>query len=127
MNLEELKTKFPDVYAACIAIGVEQERERIIGHFDLADEAPKNAGLRMAHSAIRNGDAFTPKYVKHYRRAARAMDDIRAYAEDSAANEEVLMGATPLTRQVREEREVYNELRRLVGGGNVGSEDIEQG
>jgi hypothetical protein len=122
MNLEELKTKHPDVFEAVVAIGVEQERERVFDFFELADELPNNAGLRLAHSAIRNGDAFTPKYVKHYRRAARAADDILAYEEDSAVVEDAIQGAAPLTRQVREEREVYNELKRLVGG-----EDIEQG
>ena len=126
MNLEELKTKFPKVYKACVDIGIEQERDRATAHLQAGE---KVGALKMAITAILNGEDLTPTHMGHYLQAARRGAELAAWIED----DDVVLDATEHAKRPPsrftdpQAAAVYGELQRLVGGldGDIAIEDLE--
>ena len=54
MDLNELQTQHPDVYAQAIQAGAKLERERVQAHMEFMDVAPQTAA-----KAIEDGEGFT--------------------------------------------------------------------
>lgn len=83
MDLNKLKAEHPAVYAQAVQAGVNQERERVEAHLEMA----KASGAHeVAAEAIENGSELTSKYQAKYlaagmnqqRAAVQAADDTTA-------------------------------------------------
>ena len=89
MDLSQLKAQHPDVYAAAVAKGVEDERERVSAHLTLGEAS---GDMATATAAITNGDGLTASLQAKYLAAGmnrqdqanRDADDADAAAADSA-------------------------------------------
>ncbi len=89
MNLEELKAQHPKLYAAVLALGVQQERDRVVSHLDMGDAAKDvDAALR----AIRDGDEMTAGHVANYSAAAMRRRDLTLAIEDDATTADATAG-----------------------------------
>lgn len=64
MDLKELKQDHPDVYAQALALGAQNERERVEAHLEFMDVAPETAV-----KAIKEGIGFTQSITAKYLRA----------------------------------------------------------
>jgi ClpP class serine protease len=63
MDLNELKSKHPDVYAAAVTDGVKQERDRVSAHLELGEAY---AALDTAIAAVKSGDAMSMAVMAKY-------------------------------------------------------------
>ena len=89
MDLAELKLKHPEVYAQCVTVGVDQERDRANSHIIMGKAT---GGTELALSAIADGLEMTAtmsaKYnaelIKKTTRNNRLSDDVHHDALDGA-------------------------------------------
>ena len=125
MNLETLKTMFPKVYAAAVALGTQQEHDRITAHVTMGQ---KVGDLPLALRSVRNG-AELVAVMPHYLVAGRNRADIQARLEDDEAVEAALLNAKRPTQGGGSQADaVIDRLQRLVGtGADVRIEDLEGG
>lgn len=90
MDLNELKAKHPDVYAAAMQEGVSQERDRVVAHLNMGTQA---GIMDTAVAAIKDGQGMTMTLQSEYMAAAmnkrdtdkRVADDSETAAADGAA------------------------------------------
>ena len=128
MNFEELKTKFPKVYKACVDIGIEQERDRVVSHIELAD---KTGATKTALNAIRRGLTMSPSLFAAYVQAGRSRVELEARLEDEQALDEALLNVR-LPRRGNSDTGAGAVLRHLQGlldtkSGDANIEDLEVG
>lgn len=91
-TLDELKAQHPDLYAAAVAKGVSDERERCGAHLEMAKVTGK-AGLKLALEAIEAGTEFTVKMAASYQAAGISESQVNARQSESDATGAVLEGA----------------------------------
>lgn len=90
MDLKTLQASHPDVYAAAVAVGEAQERDRVGAHLMMGE---KSGALDVALAAVRDGSAMTHTLQATYLTAGmnrndqsnRASDDATAAAATAAA------------------------------------------
>jgi hypothetical protein len=63
MDLNELKMKHPDVYAAAVREGVDNERDRVKAHLTYGEKA---GAMDVAVKAIRDGLGITAELQAEY-------------------------------------------------------------
>ena len=128
MNLEVLKARYPKLYKACIAEGVERERDRTVAHIELGE---KVGAMRTAFDAIQRGLRMSPELFTAYASAGRNRADIRARLEDQDVVDRVILDSAepPSTRSDPAADAVLQSLKALVGGddGESSIEDVELG
>lgn len=94
MDLKTLEAQHPDVYAAAVQKGVDQERDRVSAHLTMAEASGDN---KTAFSAIKDGSEMTATLQAIYMTAgmnrsdiaARQNDDLNASTDDSVATTDV--------------------------------------
>jgi len=86
MDLTELKANHPDVYAAAVAEGVNQERDRVSAHLELGTAS---GDIETAHAAIRDGSEMTQALSAKYLAAG-----MNRAAENTRESENVPAGAS---------------------------------
>lgn len=92
MNLQELKTQHPDTYAAAVAEGVAQEKDRVSAHLTMGEAS---GDLKTAIEAVEKGDALTASYQAKYMAAGMKNGQIGARQGDDASTAAALAGVTP--------------------------------
>lgn len=92
MNLQELKSKHPDTYAAAVAEGVAQEQDRVSAHLTMGEAS---GDMKTAIEAVAKGDSLTAAYQAKYMAAGMKNGQIGARQGDNAATEAALAGVTP--------------------------------
>ena len=92
MNLQELKAQHPDTYAAAVAEGVAQEKDRVSAHLTMGEAS---GDLKTAIEAVEKGDALTASYQAKYMAAGMKNGQIGARQGDDAAAAAALAGVTP--------------------------------
>lgn len=92
MNLQELKSKHPDTYAAAVAEGVAQEQDRVSAHLTMGEAS---GDMKTAIEAVAKGDSLTAAYQAKYMAAGMKNGQIGARQGDNAATEAALSGVTP--------------------------------
>lgn len=92
MNLQELKAQHPDTYAAAVAEGVAQEKDRVSAHLTMGEAS---GDLKTAIEAVEKGDALTASYQAKYIAAGMKNGQIGARQGDDAAAAAALAGVTP--------------------------------
>lgn len=92
MNLQELKAQHPDTYAAAVAEGVAQEKDRVSAHLTMGEAS---GDLKTAIEAVEKGDALTASYQAKYMAAGMKNGQIGARQGDGAAAAAALAGVTP--------------------------------
>lgn len=91
MNLQELKSKHPDTYAAAVAEGVAQEQDRVSAHLTMGEAS---GDMKTAIEAVAKGDSLTAAYQAKYMAAGMKNGQIGARQGDNAATEAALAGVT---------------------------------
>ncbi len=92
MTRDELQSEHPKLYEAVLALGVQQERDRVIAHLDMGDAARDvDASIR----AIRDGDEMTAGHIAHYSAAAMRRRDLTLAIEDDATTADATGGVRP--------------------------------
>jgi len=128
MNLEKLRAEHPRIFAACVKEGVAQERDRVTAHLQAGE---KVGALRMAITAIVNGEDMSPQRMRHYLQAARYSAEMAAwFADDDVVLDALQHVKRPPSSFADPQAEaVLQELQQLIGGadGDVAIEDLEAG
>ena len=119
-DLDALKAKHPEAYAAWKQEGIECERERVCAHLEggemAAIEVPR--GLKIALEAIRSGEAMTPKASMRYALEFNGARERQRAREELAADEAALaVGANHAKHagDIGRGEEVVSEFEELVG------------
>lgn len=86
MDLKEMKANHPDVYAAAVAEGVNQERDRVSAHLEMGTAS---GDIETAHAAIRDGSNMTQALSAKYLAAG-----MNRAAEKTRADENEPVGAS---------------------------------
>lgn len=107
MTLDELQRENRDVYAAAVAVGVEQERDRVSAHLTYGQTA---GAVDLAISAIKDGKGITESIKAEYFAAQANNNDIKNRQEDSDDAEGVVDGAEASSDAERLEKEVLAGL-----------------
>lgn len=92
MNLQELKAQHPDTYAAAVAEGVAQEKDRVSAHLTMGEAS---GDLKTAIEAVESGAALTDSIRAKYFAAGMKNGQIGARQGDDAAAAAALAGVTP--------------------------------
>jgi len=82
MNLAELQTQHPDVYAQAVALGVTDERERVSAHLIWGEAAD---AMKIAVAAVKDGTGMTASMTATYSAAALNNANMGARGGDEAA------------------------------------------
>ena len=93
MNISELQAAHPGIYEAAVAVGIAQERDRVLAHLMLGQSS---GDMKTAASAIESGSEMTATLQATYMAAGmnrtdlgeRAGDDVVAAAAADTANAE---------------------------------------
>ena len=80
MTLEEMKTSHPVAYAAAVAEGVAQERDRVEAHLELGKAS---GDMETAIAAISKGDGLTEKCKAKYMAASMNRQDVQSRNADN--------------------------------------------
>jgi ClpP class serine protease len=98
LTKEELKAQNPELYAALVAEGVvagtATERERVLGHLELADGS---GDMKTALASIASGEGLTALVNAKHMKAAMRRNNVAARQEETDAAGTVLAGATTTT------------------------------
>jgi ClpP class serine protease len=81
MNLKELKAQHPDVYAAAVQDGVDQERDRVSAHLIMGE---KSGAMETASAAIKDGSGMTATLQATYLTAGMNRSDVGDRQDDEA-------------------------------------------
>jgi ClpP class serine protease len=79
MDTKELKTKHPDVYAAAVQDGIDQERDRVNAHLTMGESS---GDTKTAFAAIRDGSGMTATLQAQYMTAGMNRSDVSARQDD---------------------------------------------
>jgi ClpP class serine protease len=84
MDIKQLEKDHPDVFAAAIKVGVDQERDRVTAHLQAGEDS---GDMETASAAIRDGSTMTQALVAKYMGAnmRRTAIDARQKASDEAS------------------------------------------
>lgn len=91
MDLTQLKTEHPAVYAAAVEVGKTEERERVCAHLTMGEAAE---ALEIAHAAIKDGAEMTASLTADYNAAILKRS---AIASREADNQDITPPAEPKT------------------------------
>lgn len=80
MDPKKLQAEHPDVYAAIVAIGVAQERDRVMAHVTLAEQTGADT---IALRAIREGSDLTQTLIAEYTAAGLAKRELSTRVDDN--------------------------------------------
>jgi ClpP class serine protease len=84
MDLKTLMAQHPDVYAAAVAEGVSQERDRVSAHLIMGE---KSGAMETASAAIKDGSAMTATLQATYLTSGMNRSDVATrQGEDAAAS-----------------------------------------
>lgn len=81
MDLKELKAQHPDVYAAAVQDGVDQERDRVSAHLIMGE---KSGAMETASAAIKDGSGMTATLQATYLTAGMNRSDVGDRQDDEA-------------------------------------------
>lgn len=110
MDPKTLLAQHPDVYAAVLQAGVEQERERVCAHLTLAEAA---GAMSIGISAIKDGSALSVKLQAEYMAAGLNRRDVSLRGNDDNAAANALDGANRNATQLDMQDQI---AARLAGG-----------
>lgn len=113
MTIDELKAKHPDVYAAAVNSGVEQERDRVQAIMVYAD-----ADLEAVKTAIDSGKAITAKQTQEFLVKMTAKNQLGAIASDAGTPAPVTPAPSADDKQAKAEAELLksvNASRKHLG------------
>jgi ClpP class serine protease len=79
MDIDTLRTQHPDVYAAAVQIGVNEERDRVTAHLVMGEASGDWA---TAHAAAQDGSAMTGAIQAKYMAAGMNRRDMDTRADD---------------------------------------------
>lgn len=82
MDLKTLKAQHPDVYAAAVQEGTNQERDRVTAHLTFGQQC---GAMETAVKAINDGVGITASLTATYLTAGKNRDDVTTRQEDDAA------------------------------------------
>lgn len=91
MDLNELRSQHPELYAQAVQVGVDQERDRVCAHLEMGEQS---GDLTTAFGAIRDGSGMTQTLTAKYlmagmnradRSARQAETDAAGASADGAA------------------------------------------
>ena len=82
MDLKTLQAQHPDVYAAALELGVNQERDRVVAHLTLAEPS---CDYSLAAKAIKDGEVMTETLRAQYMVAGMNRKDLDRREQDNAA------------------------------------------
>lgn len=91
MNLQELQQKHPETYAAAVAEGVAQEKDRVSAHLTAGEAC---GDLTIAVAAVNEGAQFTAAYQSKYMAAGFKNGQIGARQGDADKTDAALGGVT---------------------------------
>lgn len=80
MDLQTLKAQHPDVFAAAVKVGQDQERERVQAHLEMGDAS---GDMKLAIDSINNGTGFTQAVSAKYLAAGMRRQAINDRQQDS--------------------------------------------
>ena len=89
MDLNELKLKHPATFAAAVAAGTTEERERVSAHLIMGDAS---GDMATAKAAIEDGSQVTQLITAKYNAAAMKRDQIAARGADNVED----LGSDPV-------------------------------
>jgi ClpP class serine protease len=112
MDLTQLKTEHPDVYAAAVEVGKKEERERVCAHLKMGEAAE---ALEIAHAAIKDGAEMTASLTADYNAAILKRS---AIANREADNQEIQTPAEPKVPTA--EDALDKEIVAAMGGNDDG-------
>lgn len=101
MDLKELKAQHPEIYAAAVQEGVNQERERVTGHIIMGEAS---GHMKLAMECIQDGSGFNPVINAKYNAAAMNKGDRGNRASDEQDVEAAVNG-----KQVKKGDDVSKE------------------
>lgn len=81
MDLKELKAQHPDVYAAAVQEGTDQERDRVTAHLIMGE---KSGAMETASAAIKDGQGMTATLQATYLTAGMNRSDVASRQDDDA-------------------------------------------
>ena len=84
MDLKELMAQHPDVYAAAVQVGIDQERDRVGAHVIMGEAT---GAMETACAAIKDGSAMTEVLRATYMTAGMNLRDVNNRQSDDAAAE----------------------------------------
>jgi ClpP class serine protease len=111
MDLQELKTQHPDLFAAAVAEGVAQEKARVASHLSLASRPGCQA---IALKAIADGTAMSADLAAQYAEAAVAAAITAAREDDEPKPVEPAPAADPAKPETPEGSDTANQVAALV-------------
>jgi ClpP class serine protease len=82
MDLKTLQAQHPDVYAAALETGVNQERDRVVAHLTLAEPS---CDYSLAAKAIKEGEVMTETLRAQYMVAGMNRKDTERRFQDNVA------------------------------------------
>jgi ClpP class serine protease len=109
MDLQKLKAEFPDVYAAAVKAGVDQERDRVQAHLELGDAS---GDMDTAKKAIESGEGLTAMVQAKYLAANMRRQEI---VNREADNEEVKLPETSPNSPEAFEEQVLSLVEKQLG------------
>lgn len=125
MDLQQLKTEFPRVYAAAVALGVQQERERVSAHVTMGEQVDD---IGLALHSIRRGVELAA-VMRFYLAAGRNRRDIAAWQADCDEADAVLLNVqqSPSSYVDPLEKQVSDRFLALIdrSAGDARIEDLE--
>lgn len=122
MDLKELKAQHPELFAQAVAVGVEQERDRVNGHLNSA--GGNEAAQKIALDAIASGADLSASIIGQYVNARVNTADIAAAESDAvadvdtnaAAADTINQDTSKIAAQERTEAAVLEQLGVSIDG-----------
>jgi ClpP class serine protease len=96
MNLHELQAQNPDVYAAAVKVGTDNERDRVQAHLTMGEAS---GDMATATAAISAGDGMTASLQAKYLAAGMNRSDVSAHQIDSDEASAANSNAAPATTE----------------------------
>ena len=126
MNLEDLKTRHPEVYEAAKREGVKHERDRIVAHVELGQ---KSGAMGTTFTAIESGAGMTPTIYSAHMAAGRNRADLAAREADDAVVTAVIEGMAQPPSKFTDpfEKQVADRFTELMdtSAADANIEDLE--
>jgi ClpP class serine protease len=115
MDLQKLKTEYPAVYDAAVAVGRDTERDRVCAHLKMGAES---GDMETAVTAITDGSDMTMTLTATYMSAARnkALTDARVDDNQEVTVEPEAQGGDDFDRQVAKAMEAGAEREGMIHG-----------
>ena len=116
MDLKTLRAEHPELFAEAVAIGERNERDRVVAHLTMAEQAE---AFDIAHKAIREGTGFTATVNAEYLSAGIAKAQLAHRKADEPAVPALPNGGQPPAGDTREAagNAVADAVEKLIGKG----------